>query len=106
MAFPTAYLGFRNFLFRLLAISIDLHPAQERGRKWSPNFGTQLHELTGIRSRDLRHRARFAQVARPFLPGSFEQAALLHVATAEIITKKNEGIQYQQEFSCVNYRFN
>ena len=98
MAFPTAYLGFRNFLFRLLAIGIDLHPAQERGRKWSPNFGTQLHELTGIRSRDLRHRARFAQVARPFLPGSFEQAALLHVATAEIITKKMRAFSTSRSF--------
>jgi hypothetical protein len=86
VTFPTTDLWFVDILLGLFTKRPNLHTPQERGGKRTPDFGTQLHVFTGIGAADLRHRAGLAQVTRPFMTGGFEQAALLRVATTEVIT--------------------
>ena len=84
MTFPAANLRFSHAALRFFTKRLYLHAALKNRRKWARYYRGQLHVLTGVRARDFRHGAGFTKVGSPLVL-RFQQAALFHIATTEVI---------------------
>lgn len=88
MTFPATNLRFGNGPVNLLTKGGYFHTALKQGGERTVHRTVQLHEFAGIGLQDRRHRTGPAEIGRPFLARSHEQAAFFLVPAAEIIAMK------------------
>jgi hypothetical protein len=85
MTLPTADMGFSDGPMHFLTIGRDLNAPLKEGGKRPRHFPVQLEKLAGIGLQYPGNRTSPAEVARPFLPGGFQQTTLLSIPAPEIV---------------------
>ncbi len=85
MALPTTDMGLGDGPMDLLTIRRDLNASlKERGKR-PHHFPMQLEKLAGIGLQYPGNRTSPAEIARPFLPGGFQQLTFLGIPAAEVV---------------------
>jgi hypothetical protein len=88
MTLPAPYMWLTNGSLALLAVRINLDLPPKQPQRGTCDTRLEVDKLTGIGTPDARHGTVAAQGRIPYQPSRIQQAALLMVASAQVVAVK------------------
>jgi hypothetical protein len=82
----TADVWLSHRTMHFLTVGRDLNSPLKKSRERMRYSSVQLEKFAGVRLQDAGDRTGLAKIARPFLPGGFQQATLFEVPAPKVVT--------------------